>query len=154
MERRTVELVEHKNHNAHQQNKKLHRYLQQPVHDQAHLALLYASSGEVALHLALVGPEIGEGQKTAANDTAPESIAVFKIKGKIQNIHFPVGACNFKGFSKGNIERKVIQNQKKSDQHPEEDNRHLLLLGNAHGLGAAAYRINDHEHPNDDVEVN
>jgi hypothetical protein len=69
-------LIEDKHQNAQQQDAKLHRDFAHGVEHQAEPALAQRCAGNVALHLRLVGAEIGEHQKSSADQPRPKRVAL------------------------------------------------------------------------------
>src|SRR5256714_529850 len=68
-DRRLFELVEKKDHRAQKQNEKLHRHFHEGIEEQTDPGSAERISGEIALDLRLVGPEIGEGEEKSAEQT-------------------------------------------------------------------------------------
>ena len=47
------------------------------------------TAGEIALHLRLIGPEIGEREKESAEQARPKSVAPLRIEREIDRVEFP-----------------------------------------------------------------
>src|SRR5258708_6969673 len=73
------EKIEDEYHGPDEEDKKLHRDLGYRVEQQAEAALRDGFAGEVALHLRLVASEVGKEQERAADQAAPEIVAVVPI---------------------------------------------------------------------------
>src|SRR5256714_7152993 len=87
-DRRLFELVEKKDHRAQKQNEKLHRHFHEGIEEQTDPGSAERISGEIALDLRLVGPEIGEGEEKSAEDTGPKRIALRRIHRNIDGLQF------------------------------------------------------------------
>ena len=75
-QRRLLELIEDKNQDAEQQDAELHRDFAHGVEHEAEPAFAQRRAGNVALHLRLVGAEIGQHQKCSAEQSRPKSVAL------------------------------------------------------------------------------
>src|SRR5690606_14547129 len=75
-DRRRREQVEDEDEEADQQDDELHRHLEEAVEEEAEPALRDRAPRQVALHLRLVGAEIGEREEEAAGDARPEIVAI------------------------------------------------------------------------------
>src|SRR5215471_15721505 len=73
---------EHEHHRSQEQDEKLHRNLRHRVEQKAEPALCDRLSGKVPLHLALIGPEVSERKKHAADEPAPEVVAIAPVDGR------------------------------------------------------------------------
>ena len=62
-DRRLLELIEEKDHHAEEQDEKLHRHFHDGVEEQADAAGAQRTAREIALHLRLIGAEIGEREE-------------------------------------------------------------------------------------------
>ncbi len=98
--RRGLELIEHEQHRPDEENEKLHGNFDHPVEQQPHAALGDGAPGEVALHLRLVGAEVGKLQEQPAQDAGPHRVAVVQIEGEINRVQFAHFSGDVGGFQK------------------------------------------------------
>ena len=75
-QRRLLKLIEDKNQDAEQQDGKLHRDFAHGIEHQPQPAFAQRCAGKIALHLRLVGAEIGQHQKRPAEQSRPESVTL------------------------------------------------------------------------------
>ena len=102
------------------------------------------TAGKIALHLRLVGPEIGEREEKAAEQTRPKGVASLEIEGEIDRIQFP-------HLSRRRKRPRETRSQPanrwrimpKATRHPGEDDGHLPFLRVADGSCSAGGRIDD-----------
>src|SRR5256886_15671034 len=62
----------------------LERNLPVSAHQQRASSLIYRLGGDVALHLALVGPEVRQHEERAADQAGPEREIVGQVEGEIE----------------------------------------------------------------------
>src|SRR6266850_3381619 len=79
-DRRRLELIEYKQQRPEQQNGKLHGNFQQRIEHQAQPAFAQRGTADVALHLRLVGAEVGERKKKSAEQPGPERVTLVGVE--------------------------------------------------------------------------
>ena len=85
-DRRLFKLEENENHHPGEENEELHRQFEHGIEKQPEATADERSAGKIALHLRLVGPEIGEREEKAAEQTRPKGVASLEIKGEIDRV--------------------------------------------------------------------
>ena len=122
-----------------EQDEELHRDLGHGVEQQAEAALRDRFAGEIALHLGLVAAEIGQRQEHAADQAAPEVVAVVPIEVQIHGVQPARRAGELHRVE----ERDVVRQQQNRDdqrQHQrDDDHAHLLHVGPGDRLDAARW---------------
>ena len=86
--RRRLELVKHEQQHAQRQDEQLHGDFEHGVEHQAQSAFAERRAAQVALHLRLIGAEIGQHQKRGAQHARPERVAVFEVERVIDGLQF------------------------------------------------------------------
>ena len=102
---RLRELVEDEDHRAEEEDEELHRHLDHPVEEQAEPALRDRLARQVALHLRLVGAEVGEREEAAAEESRPEVVLVRDVEGEVDGVQAPELARDVRGFEEGDVRR-------------------------------------------------
>ena len=97
-------MIEEKNHRAEEEDEKLHRHFHDRVEEQTDPARAQRTAGEITLHLRLVGAEIRERKKEAAENPRPDSVAPGWVEGKIDRLEF----SHFARDGERAAERQVI----------------------------------------------
>ena len=146
-DRRPFELEENENHHPGEENEELHRQFEHGIEEQPEAAGGERTAGEIALHLRLVGPEIGEREKEAAEQTRPKSVAMMKIEREIDRVSFPIFPAMETAWRNDTSGRQTMENHAEGDAHPGEDDGHLPLLRVADGGCSAGGRIDDDKKP-------
>ena len=147
-----MKLKKHINHDATQQDKKLHGHFKKSVEYQTQPAFFDAVAGDVTLYLTLVGTKIREGQKHTSRDARPKSIPAFYIKRKIHQLHLAIHARNAECIGKMNVFRKTFEGHGKGGCHAQKNHKHLLLLGYCYRSCTPTHGVQNHETARDDVE--
>src|SRR5207245_10979689 len=83
-----LKLIKHDHERTEQQNKKLHRHFHHSVEKQSQATLLQRTPRQITLHLRLIRPEIGKREKEAANQARPKSVALVRLKRKMDRLQF------------------------------------------------------------------
>ena len=149
-----LELVEDEDQRAEQQDEELHRDLQQRVEHEAEPALAQRGAADVALHLRLIGAEVGERQEESAEQAGPESVALGGIERKIHGLELAQGAGEVGGPGESEPVGQPHQHDDKRRGHAGEDDRHLPFLREAHGDTAAGDGVDYHQQTGaDDGEI-
>ncbi len=122
-------------------------YMQQSLnqtvraHEQRTLRLTDGFGGEIALHLALVGPEVRQHQERPADHARPERVPLAHVEREVEDSQ-PAGRP-------GDPERFVGIHGHLDDEHDhdrderDDDQDHLLHVGPRDGLNPADHRV-DH----------
>ena len=141
------ELVEDEQERAEQEDEELHRNLQEGIEHQAEAAFAQGGAADVALHLGLVGAEIGEREKQAAEEAGPERVAPARIERHIDRLQLAQGTGNVRGATEAEPVGQLDQQDDQGRHHAAEDHRHLPLLGQADRFAAARHGVDDDEEP-------
>ncbi len=149
---RLVELIKDKHHYPYKKDDKLHRDFQKAVHHQTHPAFSQGFSGQITLHLRLVGTKIGKKEKNRCRHARPEIIAVRQVKFKVYDIEFVHFPCHMQGL--GKLHWKHVDNQDPCQDHPAHHDAHLLFVRDGHRLCSAGNSINNDDDANKDVGKN
>src|SRR5580692_10802554 len=103
---RALKHEEHKYNRPKEQNEKLDRNLRHGVKQQAEPALTDRFAREISLHLALIAAEIGQREEHAADETAPQVVAIVPVEAEIHGIEPSRSPGNSHGIQKRNISRE------------------------------------------------
>ena len=150
-DRRCFELVKGEEHRADEQDEKLHRDLHNPIQQQAEAALGDRLAGEVALHLRLVGAEVGELQEHPSQDAGPDVVAVVPVEAEIDRVEPSQLPGQVGGFQQGDAVRQVDHDHEKCRKHPEHDDHHLVEMGPVNRFGSPRGGVDDHQGADDQV---
>ena len=93
----------------------------------------------------MIGTEIGEGEEEAADDARPKRVALVGIEGKVDRLKFAKSAGDRERMSERQLRVKSIDDDEKSNGHPDQDDHHLVALGQANDLRPAATGVDDDE---------
>src|SRR5579875_687822 len=113
--RRCDKQREHKDDRANEENEQLHRYLHNSVEEQTQPALHNRAAGEVSLHLALITSKIGQSKKCAANQSAPQVVAIGPVQMQINDIQPASSAGKMQGIPERDRRRKRVNHQDQAD---------------------------------------
>ena len=144
------ELVEDEQERAQQQDDELHRDLQHRVEHQAQATLAQRGAADVALHLRLVGAEVGEGEEQPAEHAGPHRVAPARIEGEVHRLQLAQRAGHVRGTGESEAVGQPEQQHDHGRHHAGRDHRHLPLVGQGDGFAAAGDRVDDHEQPGKD----
>src|SRR5690606_27192205 len=133
MQRSRVHQIEKEYEHTGEQDEELHRDLQDPVHPKPLPRLLHALPAQIALHLALIGAEVGKLKEETADQTAPKRVAFRRIPGRIHDRHLPQIIRELYAFTETECIAEVMHQQSESGEDAEEHHGHLLLVRNANG---------------------
>ena len=86
------EQVEHEHQHADQQHQRLQRNLPVGAHQQRLARLVDRRGRQVALHLALVGAEVGAEQEQRGDGARPERVLLGEVEGEVERLQAARGA--------------------------------------------------------------
>ena len=104
-QRRRHELVEDEDHGPDEEDDELHRDLEDAVGQEPLAAFGDRPSGQIALDLRLVRPEIGQGDEAPADEARPEVVAVLPVEGEIDDVQLPELSGHVDGVREGDVGR-------------------------------------------------
>ena len=90
---RLIEQEEDEYHGADIQNQELHGHFRHGVEQEAEAALANRFPGQIALHLALVGAEIGEREERPADHAAPQVVTILPVEVRHHGVELACRAC-------------------------------------------------------------
>ena len=124
-----------------------------PAGEQGAAAVALTFRGEETLHDDLVRAVGGHGEKSAADESGPESVFGVEIPGKIEKLEFVTGAgCHLRDF--GPSAGDTVQQNKKCHCASGEINEKLGHVGPNHGFHSAFEGVEHGERDdNDDREL-
>ena len=143
VERWLFELIEDEHQDADRENQELHRDLEESAENQAHPALPERPPCQIALHLALVAPEIGQKQEKAAQHAGQKRVRFVQIQRQVYSGPFPGDARDVDCVSERNTAWKLPDQEAEGHKDSGKHQYHLLRIDHDHGLVAADSRIED-----------
>ena len=135
-----LELVKHEEQRTEDHDEELHRDLQDRVEHQTEATLAQARTTNVALHLGLVGAEVGQREEKATEDTGPHRVAELGIGREIDGVEL--------AHRTGNVERvrrKLREQHHERGDHAAEDHGHLPFLREVDRRAATGDSVNNGE---------
>ena len=144
---RQDELVEGEDHRPDEEDDELHRHLHQAVRQEAESALRDGGAREVSLHLRLVGAEIREREKEAADEARPEVVAAPRVEGEVDGVQPPEAPGDADRVEDADPFGEEPEEEDERRPHPEQDDEQLLDLRRVHGLRPAGGDVDDDERP-------
>ena len=81
-------LIEHEQERSDHDDEELHRDFEDGVEHQPQSSFAQRRAADVALHLRLVGAEIGERQKQSAENPAPKGVTLFQVPRVVHRLQF------------------------------------------------------------------
>src|SRR3954452_18643485 len=117
---------EHEHHCSDKQDEQLHGDLYHSVEQKTQSALANGFAGQISLHLALITSKIGQSKESAANEPAPDVVAVAEIPMHIHYFQASRRTGQMQRVQNRYIGRHGMKNNKKADSQCEENHRHLL----------------------------
>ena len=136
-DRRLVELVEHEEQQPDDEDAELHRQLHQAVEHEAEPRLGQRRARQVALHLRLIGAEVGELHEEAAGDAAPKRVARVEARREVDDLHLAERATDGERVVERDRRRQAMQHEGERRRHAAEHDHHLPGLRAADDARAA-----------------
>ena len=140
---RRSELVHDEHHHPDEEDEELHRDLEQAVHQQASPTLGERTSGQIPLHLRLVGAEVRELYEEPAQQPRPERVPCVEPQRRVHPLELPQRPGQRDAFPEGEPRRKQRDSHPEGDQQAHEDDRHLRALGAADRAASSGDRVDD-----------
>ena len=138
---RPFEHEEDEHHGPNEEHGKLHGDLGHCIEQQAQAALRDALTGKVALHLALVAAEVGKRKKHAADQAAPQVVAVVQVKLPDQRIELVRRAGDCDCIRKMHVGRQQQKCREERGHQACRQDDHVEELGPRDGGDATLHRV-------------
>ncbi len=132
---------EDEHQHANQQDQRLQRNLPVGAHQQRRASLVHRFGGEVSLHLALVGAEVGAEQEERGDGARPEVEAVGHVEAEVEGLHPAGGSSDVQGIDEADAVGQAGDQHHHRRPQPADDDAHLLDVGPGHRLDAADHGI-------------
>ncbi len=136
---RGLELVGHEHEHAEEQDRELHRHLDEPVQEEPQLALARRARGEDAAHLRLIGAEVGELEEEAAEEPRPQIVAARRIERGVERAQLPGPARHRERAGEPHSRRQRAQHQHERERQCAQDDAELERVRRRHGARAAEH---------------
>ena len=141
--RRLVEHVEQEHEDADHQDEHLQRDLHERAHQERVARLVQRLRGEVALHLALVAPEVRQVQEQPADEARPERVGLLRIEVEVDGVEPAGGARHVQRLPDADVVRQAEDQEQHRAHQAADDDAHLLDVGPRDRLHAAEHRVED-----------
>ena len=138
-----MELVEDDEQEADGEDAELHRQLHEAVEHEPEARLRQRRAGQVALHLRLVGAEVGELHEEAAGQAAPDCVARVEARREVDDLHLAERATDGERVVERDRGRQAVQDEGERRGHAAEHHHHLPGLRAADHARAARDRVED-----------